>query len=154
AGNGAPSMATMQAVQQQLASLKAQLEKNPKDTDALTRLGDMYFDAGMFDKAADYYQKSLDLKPDDIMVMTDLGTSLRRLGQPQKALERFEETVKRDPNHWRGWFNIGVVSLYDLRQYDQAEAAFKKVDELKPGTIDMAELRKEIERVKAGGTGG
>lgn len=150
---GAPDMATMEAVQQQIAGLKETLESDPGNVEALTQLGNLYFDAGMFDQAAGYYEKVLDVEPGNIMVRTDLGTSLRRSGQPERALREFEAAVQADPKHWRGWFNIGVVALYDLGQYERAEEAFAKVDALNPGSIDMTALQEEIRRVRAEGAG-
>lgn len=155
--NGAPpadgGTATMEAVQQEIASLTAILEKDPKNLQALVRMGNLYFDVGMFEQAAGFYQRALEVDPDDIMVQTDLGTSLRRLGKPRQALGHFQAAVAADPTHWRGWFNIGVVSLYDLGEFKQAEEAFARVDQLNPGSIDMTALREEIARIKAEGAG-
>jgi hypothetical protein len=151
---GAPDMATMEAVQREIAAHKKTLESDPRNLEALTHLGNLYFDAGMFDGAIEYYGRALDVEPGNVMVRTDLGTSLRRSGQPERAMREFEAAVQADPNHWRGWFNIGVVALYDLGQYERAEEAFGKVDALNPGSIDMTALQEEIRRVRAEGTGG
>ncbi len=147
---GGGDMATMEQVQREIQALKGLLEKEPRNLTALTRLGDMYYDAGMFDKAKDYYARSLEVKPDDINVLTDLGTSLRNMGQPKEALKEFEAAVAAQPAHWRGWFNIGIVALYDLGDIDRAQQAFEKVAALNPGAIDMNALREEIARVRAG----
>ncbi len=151
---GAPDMATMEAVQKEITALKATLEKEPRNTEALTRLGDLYFDAGKFDGAIGWYEKALEIDPGNILVRTDLGTSFRRTGRPERAMKEFEEAVQADPSHWRGWFNIGVVALYDLGQYERAEEAFAKVDDLNPGSIDMTALKAEIQRVRVEGAGG
>jgi hypothetical protein len=153
APGGEGGAATMEAVQKQIADLKAILASDPENLDALVGLGNLYFDAGMFDGAAGYYEQALEVTPADVSVRTDLGTAYRRMGQPGKALDEFHRAVGEDPSHWRGWFNIGVVSLYDLGRFDQAEEAFRKVDVLNPGSIDMTALREEIERVRAEGTG-
>lgn len=157
AGAGPPGgggTATMEAVQKEIAGLKKALEEDPDDVESLVRLGNLYFDAGMFQEASGYYERALEVNPGDIMVQTDLGTTLRRLGRPREALDHFRAAVAADPSHWRGWFNIGVVSLYDLGQFDQAREAFAKVDELNPGTIDMTALQEEIDRIKSEGAGG
>src|SRR4051794_17752256 len=49
---GAPPMAQMNAVREQLAALKQTLEKNPNDVAALTQLGTMYMDAAKYPQAA------------------------------------------------------------------------------------------------------
>jgi len=149
APGGEGGAASMEKVQTEIQALKVVITEDPKNVTALTRLGDIYFDVGMFQKATEYYEKSLAERPGDINVRTDLGTALKNIGQPQKAIEQLEATVAADPKHWKGWFNIGIVALYDLGDLDRAQRAFDKVAELNPGSIDMGALRKEIERLRA-----
>lgn len=151
-GNGqaaAPSMETMEQVRKELEALKKAISENPRDVLALTRMGDLYMDAGMFDKAAEYYASALEVEPANVDVRTDMGTCLRQMGRQQEALEVFRESVARDPKHWKSWFNIGIITLYDLGDYRQAEEAFGKVLELNPGSFDMEAVRDEIEKVKS-----
>jgi cytochrome c-type biogenesis protein CcmH/NrfG len=143
------AMASMEAVTKEIASLKELLSQEPENSMALTRLGNLYFDAGMFNEATEYYGRALEVIPDDVNVRTDLGTAFRNTGQAREALTQFEAAVEREPGHWKGWFNIGIVSLYDLGDYDRARDAFDRVAELKPGTVDMSALQQEIERVRA-----
>jgi len=142
-------MATMEAVQREITSLKELLEKEPGNVEALRKLGDFYFDAGMFDKSVDYYEKALGAGPGDVDVQTDLGTSLRNVGRHQEAIRHFEAAVKSQPDHWKGWFNIGIVCLYDLHDFERAKDAFERVAALRPGAVDMSKLQEEIARVKA-----
>ena len=143
---GEGCMETMKAVQREITALKELLEKDPKNVMALARLGDFYFDAGMFDKSAAYYEEALEISPDNVNVRTDLGTCLRNLGKPEEAMRHFETAVEDEPDHWKGWFNIGLVSLYDLQDFDRAMTAFERVAVLKPGTVDMDKLRQEIQQ--------
>jgi len=153
---GAPDMGMMEQVQKEIAGLKAAIEKDPKNVTALTRLGDMYFDAGKFDGAKEYYEKALAASPTDINIETDLGTALRNLGQAPEAMKHFEAAVARDPSHWKGWFNIGIVAMYDLGDFDRAQKAFEKVSQLNPGAINLDALKEEMakERAKRNQAGG
>lgn len=146
---GAAGMGMMEQVQKEITSLKALVEKEPQNAAALTRLGDMYFDVGKFDGAKEYYTRALAAKPGDINVETDLGTVLKNLGEPAEALKHFETSVAADPRHWKGWFNIGIVCMYDLGDFDRAEKAFEKVAELNPGAIRMDALKEEMAKEKA-----
>ena len=153
---GAPDMATMEKVKAELTSLKASLAADPKDTAVMTRLGNLYMDAGMFDKAEQYYRDALALIPNDVGVRTDMATCIRNQGRSEEALKEFQASVKIDPQHWRGWFNMGIVYLYDQGAYDKAKEMFAKVIELNPGHFTMDQIEGEIERVraeKAAGTG-
>lgn len=149
AGGGPPDMAVMEQVRKEIGDLKKAIEENPKDLEALRKLGNLYMDAGMFDRAAQYYQDALAVDGTLLEVRTDMGTCLRRLGRPQEALDTFKTSVRQDPNHWKGWFNIGVVCLYDLQLYDEAEKAFEQVLALNPGSFDMNAVREEIRRIRS-----
>ena len=142
-------MDMMQKVTEELAALKKALERDPHNAMVLTRLGNIYMDAGMHDRALSYYTSALDAEPGNVDVRTDMGTCLRQMGRPAEALKAFEESLSRDPNHWKSWFNIGVVSMYDLADYDRALTAFAKVHDLNPGGFDMDAVRAEIDRLKS-----
>ena len=148
-GGGPPDMAVMEQVRSEIDGLKKTLEANPKDLEALRKLGNLYMDAGMFDRAAQYYGEALAVDATLVDVRTDMGTCLRRMGRPQEALDAFQASVRQDPNHWKGWFNIGVVCLYDLQRYDEAEKAFEQVLALNPGSFDMNAVREEIRRIRS-----
>ncbi len=159
-GGGAPAMGggapggeqMMQQVQQEIAQLKKALEANPKDAAVLGQLGDLYYDAGMFDKASDFYTRSLESSPGNPNVSTDLGICFQRLGRPDDAIKQFRVSIGIDPRHWQSWLNLGIVSLFDKRDLKTAEEAFAKVKELNPGADQLPQLQQALDRVKAGGT--
>jgi tetratricopeptide repeat protein len=149
-GSGAagPGMEQMEQVKRELTALKKAIEEDPKNVAALTRLGNLYMDAGMFDKAVEFYRGALTIEPDNVDLRTDMGTCLRQLGRVREALDEFQASAARDPNHWKSWFNIGIVYLYDLHEFDKAEEAFAKVVALNPGSFDLDAVRAEIEKVR------
>src|SRR5207249_4775627 len=53
----------MATVFQEISSLKAAIEKNPKDAASLIRLANMYHDARKFEEAVQYYKKGLEVTP-------------------------------------------------------------------------------------------
>lgn len=71
----------------------AEVLNNPENTEAWIQLGHVYFDTKIYDKAITAYEKSLELKPGNADVLTDLGIMYRRNGQPQKAIEKFDEAI-------------------------------------------------------------
>ena len=150
--DGPPDMAVMEQVRKEIDTLKKAIEANPKDLEALRKLGNLYMDAGMFDRAAQFYADALEVDATLVEVRTDMGTCLRRIGRPQEALDAFQLSVRQDPNHWKSWFNIGVVCLYDLGRYDEAEKAFEQVLVLNPGSFDMNAVREEIKRIRSAPT--
>jgi predicted Zn-dependent protease len=152
AAGGAGQEAMMEQVRQELTGLKKALEANPKDARILGRLGDLYYDAGMFDQAREYYQKSLESEPNNPNISTDLGICFQRLGQPDEAIRQFRNSLKLDANHWQSWLNLGIVSLFDKNDVKTAEEAFARVRELNPSFEGLPRLQQAIDHVKAGGT--
>ena len=57
---------------QQLLQLELQVQKDPKNVQALTSLGHLYFDSDQYEKAIDAYTRSLELAPNNPDVLTDL----------------------------------------------------------------------------------
>src|SRR5262245_51509560 len=64
-GGGAP----MQAIQE----LRARVEKNPNDAEAVLQLANANYDIQNWDRARELYSHYLELKPDQPDVLTDLG---------------------------------------------------------------------------------
>jgi len=142
---------TMEQVQQEIGVLRQALQRNPKDGKAQGRLGDLFYDAGMFDKARDYYVQSLQNEPNNPNVSTDLGICYQRLGQPDEAIKQFRHSLELDPRHWQSWLNLGIVSLFDKNDTKTAEEAFAKVKELNPTFEGLAQFQQALDHVKAGG---
>jgi len=93
-GGGAPMMA-------ELTALRERVTKDPKDAAAWTRLGNLFQDAGMFDRAVDMYQRVLELHPADANVLTDTGICYREMkdfDRADAALARLGEVRPGDPN--------------------------------------------------------
>ena len=73
--------------------------------------------------AAEAYQRSLSLDPDDNEVTYALGATLARLGRLARALEIFEELARRDPQLEAVYCHR--IELYaELGRHEQAEEVF------------------------------
>jgi len=150
-GGGEASEQTMQRVQQELVALREALKANPKDSQTLTRLADLYYDAGMFDKARDYYARSLEADPKNPNVSTDLGICFRRLGDSDRAIQQFRKSIAIDSRHWQSWLNLGIVSLFDKSDVKTAEESFAKVKELNPAFEGLPQLQQALDQARSGG---
>lgn len=59
------------------------------------------------------------------------GHALEDSGQPARALERYEEAVRREPGYARGWLNVGNA-LVALGRLDEARVAYARAASLEP----------------------
>ena len=127
--SGAPSVQQQQqgSTLQAIASLEAETSRNPDNVEAWTQLGHAYFDSDQYGKAIFAYNKSLELLPGNLNVMTDLGVMYRRNGNPEMALQTFDKVLSINPRHEQARFNKGVVQLYD---FNDTKAAIESWSEL------------------------
>src|SRR5262249_43812870 len=133
AGGGTPPM---QAIQE----LKAYVEKNPNDADAVRRLADLNFEIRNWKRAQELYSHYLELKPADPNVMTDLGITYRETQEFDKSLQLFQQVHKAAPDHWKSYFNEVVVLAFDLKKPDAAKASLEKLQQMQPNNPDVARL--------------
>ena len=118
------------------AALTNALEVNPDDTSARIRLG--YFLGApqqmlVPDLSASkrQFEKVLELEPNNLEAMLQLGLAEFRLGEADKAAERFENIIQNYRRHSGAYYYLGV---YHLRHGDpeKAVANFKESLRLKP----------------------
>ncbi|MYK21105.1 tetratricopeptide repeat protein, partial [Candidatus Poribacteria bacterium] len=118
------------------AALTSALEVNPDDTDARIRLG--YFLGApqqmlVPDLSASkrQFEKVLELEPNNLEAMLQLGLAEFRLGEADKAAERFENIIQNYRRHSGAYYYLGV---YHLRQgnLEKAVTNFKASLRLKP----------------------
>ena len=117
-------------------ALTSALEVNPDDTDARIRLG--YFLGApqqmlVPDLASSkrQFEKVLELEPNNLEAMLQLGLAEFRLGEVDKAAERFKNIIQNYRRHSGAYYYLGV---YYLRhgEPEKAVANFKESLRLKP----------------------
>lgn len=118
------------------AALTSALEVNPGDTDARIRLG--YFLGApqqmlVPDLSASkrQFEKVLELEPNNLEAMLQLGLAEFRLGEADKAAARFENIIQNYRRHSGAYYYLGV---YHLRHgnLEKAVTNFKASLRLKP----------------------
>lgn len=115
-----------------ISELEGKLRENPKDAEALWRLGDAYFDAKQFEQSATYYKKVLEIKPGETDLYNDLGLSLHYLGNSAEGLKFVEQGIQKNPYHQRIWLTKGFILAYGTGDMDGAKAAWEKASALNP----------------------
>lgn len=138
---GAPMMA-------EINGLKERVQKNPKDIEAWTRLGNLYQDAGMSQPAIGFYEKAAALDPNNAAVLTDMGICYQQQNDFDKALALFEKAQKADPSNWQSLYNIVVVAGLGMKEFDKADAALAKLVQLKPDAPKLDDLRSALENAR------
>jgi tetratricopeptide (TPR) repeat protein len=141
AEGGAPMMAEINA-------LKQRLEDDGNDLASLRRLGDIYYEAAMWERAGGYYERALALEPDNPNLMTDLGVCYRGQQEFERALALFTRAQAVDPDHWESLFNMAVVTGFDLGRFDQAMSAIEAMESLADSVPRLVELRDALDQAR------
>ena len=108
-------------------ALAERLKADPKNTEALVDLGNLYYDNGLYPLAIKAYEKSLKLNPHDVNVITDLGNMYRGSGNAKKAVECFNKAITVNPEFQPAYFNKGIVLLDDLNDKSGAIQSWEKI---------------------------
>jgi cytochrome c-type biogenesis protein CcmH/NrfG len=137
-----------QAADQAAEPFLAALKRNPKDVDVLTKLGNLYYDAQLYQKAIEYYGQVLQITPNNADVRTDFGTSYWYLGNPDRAIAEFEKSLAARPNHPGTLFNMGVVKWQGKSDPKGAIAAWERLLQTNPGYAEKQRVLELIERAK------
>jgi tetratricopeptide (TPR) repeat protein len=143
----APAGNPMEAVRNQIATLKDQVARDPRNFDALVQLGNLYMDAAKFPQAIDYYQRALAVREDPV-VRTDMGICLKQSGQLDQALASFQQASREAPQEWQADYNAAIV-LGDLRRFDEARAISAKLKASHPNEPEVQKLDDALKNAPA-----
>jgi cytochrome c-type biogenesis protein CcmH/NrfG len=149
--HGAASPAPADETRQKaIDELSARVKQSPSDKQAWIQLGHQFFDANRFSDAIRAYEKALAIDPVNADVWTDLGVMYRRNGDPQKAVEAFDQATKIDASHEISRLNKGVVLLYDLKDEAGAIDAWESLLVINPDakTPGGQRLQEMVDKIK------
>lgn len=139
--------AASQQLRQQVAEIEGLLASNPDDPKLMAAMGNIYFDAGLWNEARVWYERSLSVAPGDVNVITDLAVVFRNLQQPQRTIELLDQAISLSPDHWQAWYNKVVVFQFDLHEHEKAASSLARLKELKqqnPAIPDLSAIEREV----------
>ena len=134
---------------EEFANLERILAMDPKNVEALTRLGNLLYDTSRWAEALGYYRRALENGPQNSNVLTDAGICCQQLRRFEEALEYFRRANEADPAHWQSLYNTAVVAGLDLRRFDAADAAISKLLKVNPAAPGLDGLRQNLARARA-----
>ena len=153
----AASSSTRAAVvdEQKVTALKSVAEKDPKNAKPRIELGNLYFDAERYDDAIAWYEQAVALQPNDENLSTDLGVCYYYTNQPDKALVRFDASLKINPKHVKTLLNVGIVRAFGKQDLPGATKAWEQVIAIEPNSTEAQAAKRALDTLKsAHGAGG
>ena len=114
-----------------VSELKAILEKNPKDSNALYLMGMAYVKKKDWVEAIAPFLHVIELNPNFAAAHYHLGVCYQQHDEPEKALECYRKAAELDPANPDNPYNSGLI-LFGLNRIDEAQVFFQKTLTLKP----------------------
>jgi Flp pilus assembly protein TadD len=90
---------------------------------------------GRFAESEAFLRESLQLRPDDVDVLNELGVSVWRQGRPVEAEEIYLQACQLKPPDFRVLNNLGLA-LYNQGRIDEAGDCYRRAIELQPDAFD------------------
>lgn len=156
AGMGAQGGVTSQPVtldqmkrmaDKQAEPLLAKLKDDPKNADLLIQAGNIYFSTHQFKEAADYFGKSLEVKPKNTPIRTQMASCLYYSGDVDGAISQLEEATKDDPKDANSLFNLGYIRWQGKKDTKGALAAWSQLLKTNP-QLEPAK-KAQVEKIMA-----
>ncbi len=126
-----------------VAELKERLNKDGKDIEAAISLGNIFYDNGDAAQSILYYQRALDIDPDQPGVRTDLGTMYWRNDDISMAEKAFRETISRDPSFGHAYVNLGLLLHRAKDNVNEARTVWQQLLTINP-EHDVATKAREL----------
>ena len=84
-----------------------------------------------YEKALEFYNKSVTIKPDYYQAWSNRGDTLNRLKRYKEAIESYDKAIAIKPDDAYAWHNRSF-SLKNLKRYKEAIESFDKAIDIKP----------------------
>ena len=105
-----------------LKSASRRLDQNPRDPEALSALGDLYYREENWDQAYKAYSTLADLGsivPDEFEANLRLGMTALRLGLTEEAHRGLSGARRINPNNFELAYNLGLLE-FQRKNYEKA----------------------------------
>ena len=111
------------------------LEKNPRETQAAVRLGDLHAGRGDLDSAASFYQRALSQQPNNAEAALGLARVYSERNENEKALPLLQQVLTEDPTNLLAHFRLSSLYRKMHRPEDAKRelAEYQKYKEIKDG---------------------
>ncbi|MEW6730291.1 MAG: tetratricopeptide repeat protein [Acidobacteriota bacterium] len=133
-------------------------EQKPEEYEPLMQLGNICYDTGrdkkdekLMQEAVQWYEKALKIKPNDVNLHTDLGSTYMFREPPDynTALSHYEKALAIEPKYGPTLYNK-VRALIGLKNLKAAEETFELFKQVSPQQEPVNELRAELDKAKGG----
>lgn len=99
--------------------------------DVYSNLGNLYAEMLDADNARKMYRRAIEIAPDDVSALFNLGGLLEESGERQQAIELYERVQSIDPRHWRSLARLAYPRKVTAGDQGLVSRIATCIDELK-----------------------
>ena len=128
-----PSLEDMKRMaDKQAEPLLATLKTDPKNVEVLNKTALTYKAAHQFKDAITYFQKALEIDPQNVPIRTDMASCMYYTGDVDGALAELDKSLTYDPKHAGTLMNIGIIKWKGKNDVNGAISAWQTLLKLNP----------------------
>lgn len=143
-----PSLEDMkQMADKKAQSLLEKLKSDPKNSDLLIQVGNIYKATHQFKDAAGYYDKALQVDPKNVAIRTELASCLYYDGEVEPAISQLQQALHYSPRDPNSLFNLGMMKWQGQKDTKGALAAWQEL--LKSNPQLSADRKAMVQKVMA-----
>lgn len=116
---------------QQLESLKSSNVQLSFTANDYVEQGKALYFEGRYEEAVTFYDKAIQIEPDNPKASFGRGAALAKLQQTEAAIASYDKAIQLKPDFVEAWFGKGTA-LAKLQQIEAAITAYDKATQLKP----------------------
>lgn len=84
---------------------------------------------GKRDKAQKYYEKTLEIDPDNVAALNNLANIFLDQGKEDEALKYLKYTTQMHPDYAEAWINLGLINE-EANKVDEAMKCYDRAKDL------------------------
>ena len=147
-GGHMPSLEEMKGMaDKKAAPLLEKLKSDPKNADLLVQVGRIYNSTHQFKEAAGYYDKALQVNPQNVALRTEMASCLYYSGDVDGALSQLQQSLNYDPKDANSLFNLGMIKWQGKQDASGAVLAWQQL--LKSNPQLSADRKATVEKLMA-----
>ena len=131
--------------------LKRASDADPKDDNTLILIGNTFFlmgqngDTARFAEARSFYQKVIDLKPNDLYARTATGLCyfFERPSDPQSAIREYRKALALDARHEMTLQGL-AAALIATGELEEAQRRVEELQSVNPSNTELPNLRAQL----------
>src|SRR5690606_24351167 len=106
-------------------------KKKIEEAEKLKALGNEKLSSGKTEEAIEFYNRAIELNPNNAVYYANRAAAWTRLGKHQEAIRDCQKSINTDPKYAKAYSRLGL-SLFNLGKYKEAIEAYSACLKLEP----------------------